>query len=82
MTAEQIQLDPHGERCLKCGGINIDTGWECNDCGYDNRDWYYPPSQRPPEKLDMGTCKAGNIFPIDAPCPVCGAKPGDDCGGI
>jgi hypothetical protein len=28
--------------CMKCGGRFLDTGWECDDCGYDNRDWYYP----------------------------------------
>lgn len=23
-----------GDKCPKCGG-ELDTGWECNDCGYD-----------------------------------------------
>lgn len=22
------------DKCPKCGG-ELDTGWECNDCGYD-----------------------------------------------
>jgi rubredoxin len=22
------------EKCPKCGG-GLDTGWECNDCGFD-----------------------------------------------
>jgi methionyl-tRNA synthetase len=24
------------DRCPKCGG-ELDTGWECNDCGHDAR---------------------------------------------
>lgn len=24
------------DRCPECGG-ELDTGWECNDCGYDAR---------------------------------------------
>jgi hypothetical protein len=24
------------DRCPQCGG-ELDTGWECNDCGYDAR---------------------------------------------
>ena len=40
--AEILELDKSGETCMSCGGKNLDTGWECNDCGYDNIDWYYP----------------------------------------
>lgn len=31
--------------CPECGG-NLDTGWECNDCGFDARDIAYPELQR------------------------------------
>lgn len=30
--------EPH---CLKCSGY-LDTGWECTECGHDNRPYYYP----------------------------------------
>jgi hypothetical protein len=26
------------DRCPMCIG-HLDTGWECNDCGYDARPW-------------------------------------------
>lgn len=35
--------------CPECGGP-LDTGWECNDCGYDAMDEAYPPSLRAAEK--------------------------------
>lgn len=27
------------EACLQCGG-ELDTGYECNDCGWDGLQWY------------------------------------------
>ena len=27
----------HDDRCPECGG-ELDTGWECNSCGYDAKD--------------------------------------------
>lgn len=36
-------VDPDDERCLRCGSMSIDTGWECNDCGYDNMSHYSKP---------------------------------------
>lgn len=35
--------------CPECGG-ELDTGWECNDCGYDARDEAYPPDVRDAER--------------------------------
>lgn len=35
----ELSLDEEEQPCLKCGGPT-DTGWECTECGYDNRDWY------------------------------------------
>ncbi len=35
--------------CPECGG-ELDTGWECNDCGYDARDEAYPPERRERDK--------------------------------
>lgn len=35
--------------CPECGGA-LDTGWECNDCGFDARDLAYPEWQRRAEK--------------------------------
>ena len=29
------------EYCPSCGGC-LDTGWECNDCQRDWREWAYP----------------------------------------
>lgn len=34
-------IDHEQERCLRCGSPFLDTGWECTDCGYDNRPHYY-----------------------------------------
>lgn len=31
--------------CPECRGA-LDTGWECNDCGYDAREEAYPLSAR------------------------------------
>lgn len=33
-------VDADQERCLRCGSPHLDTGWECNDCGYDNLPHY------------------------------------------
>ena len=33
------------ETCPECGGC-LDTGWECNSCGYDAMDEAYPPEKR------------------------------------
>ena len=38
-------VDQDDERCLRCGSPFLDTGWECTECGYDNRDHYYKPSE-------------------------------------
>ena len=38
-------VDPDKERCLRCGSWYLDTGWECNDCGYDNMPHYANPEQ-------------------------------------
>ncbi len=37
-------VDQDDERCLRCGSPFLDTGWECNDCGYDNMPHYYEPA--------------------------------------
>lgn len=39
MNAKVIPIDPikrkvNKDICPKCGG-ELDTGWECNDCGFD-----------------------------------------------
>lgn len=40
MTTDTVLvLDDEEQPCIKCGGFT-DTGFECNDCGFDNRDWY------------------------------------------
>jgi hypothetical protein len=36
-------VDADDQHCLRCGSNALDTGWECNDCGYDNRPHYYRP---------------------------------------
>jgi hypothetical protein len=36
-------VDQDDQRCLRCGSWYLDTGWECNDCGYDNMPHYCPP---------------------------------------
>ena len=43
----------HDELCPECGG-GLDTGWECNDCGYDARDEAYPPYERERDKRNEG----------------------------
>lgn len=44
MTVE-LKLPADGP-CLKCGKDALDTGWECTECGFDNRPWYYPEGVR------------------------------------
>jgi hypothetical protein len=78
VSAEEIILNDEEQPCLKCGGAT-DTGWECTECGFDNRDWYYP--DRPPPKPALAECKAGNLIDVNGPCKICGAKPGGMCGG-
>ena len=33
------------DKCPQCGG-ELDTGWECNSCGFDARDDAYSPVMR------------------------------------
>ena len=33
---EVLERDVVQDRCPKCKG-ELDTGWECNDCGFDAR---------------------------------------------
>lgn len=40
-------VEQDDERCLRCGSAFLDTGWECTDCGYDNRPHYYSESEKP-----------------------------------
>jgi ribosomal protein S27AE len=40
-------VEQDDERCLRCGSMHLDTGWECTDCGYDNQPHYYSPNQEP-----------------------------------
>ncbi len=47
--AEKLHIggvEQDDERCLRCGSMFLDTGWECNDCGYDNYEHYCPPEIR------------------------------------
>lgn len=37
------------DRCPECGG-DLDTGWECSDCGFDARELVYPEWQRRTDK--------------------------------
>lgn len=38
-----VGVDPEDERCLRCGSMHLDTGWECTECGYDNFEHYSKP---------------------------------------
>ena len=43
MSNEKLYIggvEQDDERCLRCGSSALDTGWECNDCGYDNMPHY------------------------------------------
>jgi hypothetical protein len=42
MSELLILQEGDDQPCLKCGVVALDTGWECTECGYDNRPWYYP----------------------------------------
>lgn len=44
-----LELDDEEQPCIKCGGAT-DTGWECTECGFDSRDWYFP--NRPKHKTE------------------------------
>ena len=35
-------IDSDDEKCTACGG-ELDTGWECTECGHDDRDTYFKP---------------------------------------
>lgn len=37
------------ERCPECGG-GLDTGWECNDCGFDAQMLAYTEVERERDK--------------------------------
>jgi len=37
--------------CPECGG-ELDTGWECLDCGFDAQWLAYPENQRKIDKMD------------------------------
>lgn len=39
-----------GDQCPECGG-DIDTGWECNNCGFDARDIAYKPAIRALDRM-------------------------------
>jgi hypothetical protein len=46
MLSEKLYIggvEQDQERCLRCGSMFLDTGWECTDCDYDNREHYCPP---------------------------------------
>lgn len=43
-------VEPDDERCLRCGGMFLDTGWECTDCGYDNMPHYANPDDSSKQK--------------------------------
>lgn len=46
MSAQKLHIggvDSDDERCLRCGSMFLDTGWECTDCGYDNLPHYANP---------------------------------------
>jgi len=38
------------DRCPECGDW-LDTGWECNECGFDARELAYPAQERFVDKL-------------------------------
>jgi hypothetical protein len=53
-----IRLNDDEPVCQLCGGP-CDTGWECTECGYDNRPWYYPEKHKPvPEEGSQETVEA------------------------
>ena len=44
-----LETDLDKQPCMSCGSLFLDTGWECNDCGYDNIQWYVPGYKPPTE---------------------------------
>lgn len=40
-----LEVEPDTERCLRCGSVALDVGWECNNCGFDNYATYSPKSR-------------------------------------
>lgn len=53
--AEKLHIggvDSDDQRCIRCGSMFLDTGWECTDCGYDNLPHYCPPELKP--RTDAG----------------------------
>lgn len=44
-----LEVPTDEERCMRCGGNFLDTGWECDDCGYDNYSTYAPKKKSSPE---------------------------------
>lgn len=47
-------VNPEKQRCLRCGAWYLDTGWECNDCGYDNMPHYA-------KRVPCPTCSAPTV---------------------
>lgn len=48
MSGEAVYIsgvEQDDERCLRCGSMFLDTGWECTDCGYDNMAHYVAPEK-------------------------------------
>lgn len=45
--ARQGETVDGGAPCRACGSVSVDTGFECNDCGYDNSRWYDAPPAQP-----------------------------------
>ena len=43
-TVRQAIIRQH-DLCPECGG-ELDTGWECNDCGFDASDIAYTEEER------------------------------------
>lgn len=54
MSTPIILEEGDEQPCLQCNARTLDTGWECNTCGYDNRPWYYPEGARNAAVLDKG----------------------------
>lgn len=59
MPAEKLNLPD--ERCLRCGG-ELDTGYECNDCGWDGIEWYVP-GYRPKTAEEIRRLETVDVLP-------------------
>lgn len=46
-----LEVPTDEERCLRCGSCHLDTGWECNNCGFDNYSTYAPKKDSSPENI-------------------------------